>query len=354
MTASAIGLHPQETSTQQLGIFLQPRLPDTVFSDDLPRLHSGNLGATAYNNIFSICAGVAEKYFIRIGDMMVSLIENEKFRQELADFVRQEATHSIVHGRMNAVLEKQGLPVKELSAWVDAIFTGMHKAGGYSKLVMLGVVGEQVFGLIGEGFLRQHKKLETFDPAVAEILLWHGYEEFEHSAAIYDGFLALLDNDEHRARRWRRSSIPYMLFLMMIGFPVLMLVLLRNAGKGEVWKLRNWVDFFSYVLGKEGILKGAGKQALAFCKHTFHPWEHSGSIDMLKEYQRYAKPEWNMPAKPVRFSPDKGKELQAAIDAPDPGFFRELIGFLQFCGGMLRASWTLIAETSPRRKSIPR
>lgn len=338
-----------KTSSQKQGIVLQPRLPTTVFTDDLPIIHSLNLGATSYNNIFSICAGIAEKYFIRIGDMMVSLIENDHYRTELNDFVRQEATHSLIHSRMNAVLEAQGLPVKPLETWVDAIFTGMFKAGGYPKLVMLAVAGEQVFGLIGEGFLKQHKTLEQFDPRVAEILLWHGYEELEHSAAIFDGLMELL-NDPERAYRWRLASIPYMIFLMIIGFPVLMIVLLRHAGTRELFRYSNWRDFFSYVLGKNGILSGAGKQVLAYAKKDFHPWQYSGGKDMLQEYQRYARPEWNMPAKPVRFNPDKGRELKAAIDAKDAGFWKETAGFFIFAWHMIKASFRTICDASAYRK----
>ena len=54
MPASTCNVATQ-TSSQQLGIVLQPRLPHTVFNNDLPRIHSATLGATAYNNIFSIC-----------------------------------------------------------------------------------------------------------------------------------------------------------------------------------------------------------------------------------------------------------------------------------------------------------
>ena len=55
-------------------------------------------------------------------------ITDPKLLQDIKDFNRQEAQHSLVHNQYNDVLRKQGMPVEQLIGWLDKLLFDKYRS----------------------------------------------------------------------------------------------------------------------------------------------------------------------------------------------------------------------------------
>ena len=110
-------------STAMRGVRVVPRLPDIAFADTcVPRLwHSGSAGITAFWNALTIAGPPVESFFLRDARRLFPLVKRPALRQEFADFMRQEAFHSLIHQRTHRLYEHWGIPVAALDAFVRRV-----------------------------------------------------------------------------------------------------------------------------------------------------------------------------------------------------------------------------------------
>jgi predicted metal-dependent hydrolase len=279
------------TSTALRGIRVVPRLPDIDFADtDVPRLwHGGSAGITAFWDALTIAGPPIESFFLRDARKLLPLVKSPALRQEFNDFMRQEAMHSRVHQRTHQLYRHWGVPVDELDAfmrrvlgWVERVSTTKLRSG-------MVVAGEHFLGEIGHQGLTNAALLAEADPRLARLLLWHFYEEVEHKAVCFDGFV---DAHGDTVSTYLHRVVALMMAIGVLAFvlPVVTFRLLHNEGAAFRW--REWRALGRHLFTTGGLWSGRGRAILTFLNPHFHPWKYRDDSQYLRLRSDLVRPEW--------------------------------------------------------------
>src|SRR5215475_3738471 len=185
---------PSSTSSCRLGIRVTPRRPGFDFDGlehEVPRAwHPAGIGPTAFLEALSVMAPVVEGFFIADARHLLPRIADEGLRTEVEAFLRQEAAHASMHAAFNRLLVRWGVPVDPVA---DSVLRWLAVVNWTSSDLRSAVAmaGEHFLGEIGHAILSRPVLLDGVDPRIARLFRWHGYEEVEHKAVLFDVFHAV-------------------------------------------------------------------------------------------------------------------------------------------------------------------
>ena len=156
----------------------------------MPRAwHPAGIGPTAFLEALSAMAPVVEGFFIDDARRLLPRVADAARRAEGDAFLRQEAAHAGMHAAFNRLLMRWGVPVEPIAdsalrwlAIVDWTSSDLRSA--------VAMAGEHFLGEIGNAILSRPELLDGVDPRIARLFRWHGYEEVEHKAVLFDVFHA--------------------------------------------------------------------------------------------------------------------------------------------------------------------
>src|SRR5438445_6959294 len=182
------------TSTRRLDVTVTPRRPGFDFEgleQEVPRSwHPSGIGPTAFLEALSAMAPVVEGFFIEDTRRLLARIADGAPRAEGEAFLRQEAAHARTHAAFNRLLMRWGVPVEPVA---DAVLRWLVVVDWTSSDLRSAVAmaGEHFLGEIGHAILSRPVLLDGVDPRIARLFRWHGYEEVEHKAVLFDAFHAV-------------------------------------------------------------------------------------------------------------------------------------------------------------------
>jgi len=279
------------TSTAMRGVRVVPRLPDITFADtDVPRLwHSESAGITAFWNTITIAGPPVESFFLRDARQLSPLVKSPALRQEFADFMRQEAFHSLIHQRTHRLYEHWGIPVAALDAFVRRVLRWVERFSTTKLRSAMVVAGEHFLGELGNQGLTNPALLADADPRMARLLLWHFYEELEHKAVYFDAFV---DSYGSTVSTYLHRVAGLLLVILVLGIllPIATVRLLRVEGATLRWS--EWRALGRHLFGPAGFWSGRTRSILAFLSPRFHPWRYRDDSQYLTLRSDLVRPEW--------------------------------------------------------------
>lgn len=160
----------------------------------------GDPGSTHVMNTLNLMFPAGEMWFCRVYNRAMPHISDPKLRDDAEGFLRQEALHSRSHGSvLDHYWRRHGIDTKPFTRHLDAVFSRILGDrpyglpwGGHSRFWLrqqLGIIAalEHFFGYLG-GWVLDARALDEAgtDPAMLDLLRWHGAEEVEHRAVAFD------------------------------------------------------------------------------------------------------------------------------------------------------------------------
>jgi len=272
-----------QTSTCRLGVRVTPRRPGFDFEGlehELPRAwHPAGIGPTAFLEALSAMAPVVEGFFIDDARRLLPRIAAEAPRAEVEAFLRQEAAHAGMHAAFNRLLIRWGVPV---DASADSVLRWLAVVDWTSSDLRSAVAmaGEHFLGEIGNAILSRPELLAGVDPRVARLFRWHGYEEVEHKAVLFDAFHAARGHGLY-TYAVRVAGLWIALVLLALALPAVSCRILASAGAAQ--DLRAWRGLIRFVFGRGGMLRGGWRAVAAYHRRDFHPWRYLDNRRFLSE-----------------------------------------------------------------------
>lgn len=157
--------------------------------------------ASHFINEINMILPAGEFWFCKLYNQALPLITDDKLREDVKGFIKQEAMHARGHtNAMDEYLEKRGISTERNKAVMDFLFNQILADAPFGKkvpswfekrwlLLRLGLVAtiEHMTCVLGKYALEN----ETWDKVKAdEVLLdlirWHGAEEVEHRSVAFD------------------------------------------------------------------------------------------------------------------------------------------------------------------------
>jgi predicted metal-dependent hydrolase len=220
---------------------------------------------TALFNALSMSFPVGEQFFIdsvRAGFRELSPEQQLEMKDAVDGFIGQEATHRRIHALFNQHLEKQGL----INTWSHRVMRRLSGLRDLEARHYLGITAayEHFTAIFADWMLAQHHLLDTCEPRLKTMWLWHSAEESEHKNLAFDLYQALGGNHAWRVRWFRRVSF---FFLTDLARQTV-----RNLhSDGALWKWRTVHSAWRFLVGKQGLVRltyGAWRQ---YFREDFHP-----------------------------------------------------------------------------------
>jgi predicted metal-dependent hydrolase len=229
--------------------------------------------------VLSVMAPLAEGFFIDDVRRLLPRIADELPRAEGDAFLRQEAAHATMHAAFNRLLMRWGVPVEPLT---DSVLRWLAVVDWTSSDLRSAVAmaGEHFLGEIGHVLLARPELLDGVDPRIARLFRWHGYEEVEHKAVLFDLFHAVRGHGLY-TYAVRITGLWIAVILLTLTLPSVSYRILASAG--AVRNAHAWRGLVGFVFGRGGMLRGRWRAIAAYHRRGFHPWRYLDNRCLLSE-----------------------------------------------------------------------
>jgi hypothetical protein len=198
-------------------------------------------------NVLHLLLPPGERWFIDVVNRVRPLVQDEELQASIQPFVQQESWHAQAHAVVLGHLESQGIDSKPFTDRLEAMFSGWLGAEHGSwpgplqrwwarRNVAVVAAIEHFTAVLGHWILvNQGVEAAGADPEMLDLLRWHGAEEVEHRALVFD---------VHRAiggRSIQRATTMMIVAPMLAGWWIAGLrFLMRNdpayLGSGPRWR----------------------------------------------------------------------------------------------------------------------
>lgn len=252
---------PREQLKFDLG---NPDIPKYWFEEDAFK--------TRFWDALSIIFPPGEKFFMTCVRDFRDQVQDPKMLQDIKDFNRQEAQHSMVHRQDNDRLRAQGVDVDALSDWVAHMLNNRYRKW-YSRGYTLAVTSalEHWTSIIAHSMFDERDIFKKADPRVRALYAWHAIEEVEHKGVAYDVMI-----DYAKVGYFKRVLA---LVDASIMFPATIFYIQRKLMIHDGFSLRQRLGLMAkglwWLLKPSGLLQPMLKHYWTYYKPGYHPWQES-------------------------------------------------------------------------------
>lgn len=222
---------------------------------------------TYYANALAILIPSGEKYFIQSIRPFMSNIHCPLLKNQLTNFIHQEANHSREYQKFLQQHIYAYYPDLKVKKTTFPILGLLSLLGGKKMRLALTVIAEHFTAVVADVQLNHPESFAGLAPEIAALWQWHCIEEIEHKAVAFDVL--------------KYSGYPYALRLATFAFltPFILWTFVRffwkmmkkdkHHGKWQFYK-----ENFAFIKKNANLFRQGIKQYFAFIKPHFHPWQH--------------------------------------------------------------------------------
>jgi predicted metal-dependent hydrolase len=243
---------------------------DFGLDGDIPRYWLDNDPfKTRFFDALSTLFPVGERFFITCVRDFKDRITDPKLQQDIKDFNRQEAQHSMLHTQYNNRLKAQGVDVDAiLKAQEDRLFGGIRKRLSREFTLAVTAASEHVTAIMADCFVERPEIFIHADERVRALYVWHAMEEMEHKAVAFDVM-------QDVAKAGYRTRVGAMLLVTLL-FPYHVLRIMRHMlqvdGFSRWERTHIWVKGLWWLYKPGGIFMPMLGKYFSYLKPGFHPW----------------------------------------------------------------------------------
>jgi len=244
---------------------------DFQLDSDIPKYWmGGDPFKTRFFDAMSTLFPVGEKFFIMSVREFRDGITDPQLQQEVKDFTRQEAQHSMVHRQYNDRLKAQGIDVDDITQRMEQeLMVDAYKLTTPIQRLAVTAALEHLTSMMCTCFFERKDLLENSDARVRAIYAWHAIEEVEHKAVAFDVLTKVA-----KAGYFRRN-IP--MFLVTFGFPFtvarILDYMLKIDGFNFWQRTKLWARGLWWFYKPGGLFVPTLGYYFSYYKPGFHPWK---------------------------------------------------------------------------------
>lgn len=230
---------------------------------DAPRFWwGGRPFETHWFDALSLGLPDAEHYANDCVKAVIPLVSDPALVAQARGFIGQEASHSFLHTRCNAVLERRGVrpTLVAYKRWRLSLAHWLHTLSGMAVTVSW----EHFTAITCQHTLQRTDFVTEAAEPFRALWMWHCAEELEHHCLAFDLYQAA------GGAYWRR--IFWYLYgsgLFASDFGIQTLANMYRGG--SLWSPRVWWGAVRYFFGRRGLFWFALPRWVAFLRPGFHP-----------------------------------------------------------------------------------
>lgn len=178
-----------------------PRKPQFRWRDTPLEWIPGEPFVSHFVNEINLLLPAGEFWFCRVFNQALPLITDDKLREDVKAFMRQESMHARAHASaVTDYLHAHGIETRSVTTREDRLFEGLLSDTPFGitlparlqrrwLVFRLGLIAaiEHMTCVLGNYILRnQSWEAAGADPTLLDLLKWHGAEEVEHRCVAFD------------------------------------------------------------------------------------------------------------------------------------------------------------------------
>ncbi|UZJ31674.1 metal-dependent hydrolase [Streptomyces endophytica] len=257
----------------------------------------GDPASTHTINVLHLLLPAGERWFVHVYKQALPYVRDARLRADVIGFIGQEAMHSQAHDEVLPHLKDQGLDPTPYTAQVDWLFEkllgdrtppllkawvvppspGRARRWWLLERVALIAAIEHYTAFLGDWVLNAGAlDARGADPAMLDLLRWHGAEEVEHRSVAFDLFVHLDGGYRRRVRTWA-TAFSALVFLWQRGTRFFMENDPTLADGRATFR-----EFFRG--GRDGVLPTAGAMARSipqYLSRSYHPSQHGDTAQAV-------------------------------------------------------------------------
>ena len=153
--------------------------------------------STHVMNVLHLLLPTGERWFVEVVNKATPLVDDATLLEAIRPFVRQEAWHAYAHQEVLRHLDSQGLDATPFTDRLDRYFRAVLSEhprlpsflqGWWLNRRLAIVAAIEHFTCVLGMWILENEELERIgaDPTMLDLLRWHGAEEVEHRALVWD------------------------------------------------------------------------------------------------------------------------------------------------------------------------
>jgi uncharacterized protein len=244
---------------------IQVRRPALELGPEVPRhWYAGEPFATHYLDALSSVFPDGEAFFVRSVQRYRDQIDDPELKRAIQGFAGQEGQHSHQHDRHLDLLAAHGYAALErMNRAGDSIMRFINRRMPRFALASTAAL-EHLTALLARRILEHESRFTSaMDPRMGPLWRWHALEEAEHKTVAFDVLRKVAPS--YLLRAFALLTNTFGLFTEMLvrtGY------MLWKDGELTGANLRaGW----TFLLGREGLMRGHGRDYLAWFRRDFHP-----------------------------------------------------------------------------------
>lgn len=261
------------------------RRMDFEFDDNIPELwFGGDRIRTMLLTGLSCTFPEGERMFMRSVRHFQDRIKNPELKKQVKAFIGQEAHHGKEHQAFNDMMNRKGLPIAKIEAFVKE---GIAREEGFfspERMLAKTCALEHFTAMFAEMLLEYPELMEDMDERLKPLWMWHAVEESEHKAVAYDVYQETVND------YWIRSSEMAFTTVMFSFFTALHMTHLLSASKAANAKRYSLLGRAKALWEHREMFGKLGKHYLSYYRPDFHPSQKDSSFlrrKGLKQLERY-------------------------------------------------------------------
>ena len=256
--------------------------------EKVPRFwFGGDPFKTRFFDAMSMLFPEGEKFFIECVRDYRDQVTDPELKQQIKDFMLQEGQHGMVHTRFNDRLKDQGIEVDRILEYQVKVLGNYRKKTPKWFTLSMTASAEHMTAIMAHSFMERSDIFAEADPRIRAMYLWHGVEEIEHKAVVFDVLKKVA-----KANYFQRISG---LLWETLMFPMHTFIIMHHMLKADGIKspFKVWLKGLWWLYGPGGLYMRLMPHYLAFYLPGFHPWKFGQTQKMktwLQHFERHGDP----------------------------------------------------------------
>lgn len=145
-----------------------------------------NLLITSLMEAISFVTPMLEKFMVRAVADELRVQGNTELRQRCLEFIREETTHSSMHGKLNTSLLKHLGRVPPGLAAIEAAMAYARRRFESSRCLGLSAATEHLTAAVSGAYLVRESGIHIQSPFVRSLFTQHAHDEIGHRSVVFD------------------------------------------------------------------------------------------------------------------------------------------------------------------------
>lgn len=216
-------------------------------------------------NALSLTFPEGETFFVRSVRPFQLTVKDEVLRQEIRNFIGQEAAHGKEHRVLNKALNDQGFKnIDQLEDEVRILLKAANKHLPANVKLAATCALEHFTAILAEQLILDDSHLKNMDKSIRDLWIWHAVEESEHKHVAFDVYQEVYGDYVVRVATMLLASV--ILGLVVFNFQFRLLSQIHHQ-----FDIVGWTNTFKYLFTEEKLAIRLLPMYLDYFKKDFHP-----------------------------------------------------------------------------------